>query len=273
MAQEKELTPAETWSEARECIAAGKRIGTLEADFRIGDHKGTPVVVMGDRYEFREDLRDTPKRIASRRELRELLSFANYASEFKTANTRLYAADDLSRITAVFDDHAPGAANWGDHAVALVLEPSDEWVAWTGIHKKSIGHLDFVEFLQERISTIARPDASCLLDAARKFSSARNATFSQVIPVEGGDMQVAYSEELRGTSKEGSATIPQRLTLMLRPYKNGKAYPVDAQVRWRLPNNTLTFSVCLLETDRVLETAFRDVRDKIAEETGLTVLV
>ena len=263
-------------------IWAGRRIGALEAGVKVLDVHGVPAIVAADdlSVDFREDLRERPRRINATRNFREVASFSAYVKEFASENTRIYAASTMVQIKAVLDDHEAASKdddqkpNWCGHEALLCLEPSEEWSAWTALNKKPLKHLDFVEFLQERISTIAKPDASGIVQAARAFSASRNAKFEQVLPVEGGDISVSYSEEVRGTTKSGQAALPQALTLMLRPYRSGKAYPVEAQVRWRLSREgELTFSFALLETERVIETAFEDVRKEIAEATDITVLV
>jgi uncharacterized protein YfdQ (DUF2303 family) len=268
-------------------IWAGRRIGALEAGVKVLDVHGVPAIVSADdlSVDFREDLRERPRRINATRNFREVASFSAYVNAFGNDHTRIYAASTMTSIKAVIDDHeavkdgkkdAPTKAtpNWCGHEAVLCLEPSEEWSAWMALNKKPLKHLDFVEFLQERIGTIAKPDASGIVQAARAFSASRNAKFEQVLPVEGGDISVSYSEEVRGTTKNGQAALPQALTLMLRPYRSGKAYPVEAQVRWRLSREgDLTFSFALLETERVIETAFEDVRKEIAAATDITVLV
>jgi len=267
-------------------IAAGQRIGALEASATVIDVHGVPALLVpeGLSVQWQEKLRDRPRRVETERSFIETESFCAYVKMFGNDDTRIYADDSFARIAAVIDDHesevacvgAPVLArpNWCAHKAALHLKPSEEWAAWTGQNKKPMKHLEFVEFLQERISTIAKPDASGIIAASRAFSASRNAKFEQVLPVEGGDISVAYSEEVRGTTKTGQAALPQKLTLMLRPYRSGKAYPVEAQVRWRLSREgELTFSFALLETERVIETAFEDVRTEIADATGISVLV
>lgn len=266
-------------------IEAGKRIGALESMVAM-DIQGVPHLAMpeGQEIEVLEHLLPRPKRIKANRAFHEHDSFAAYVNEFKDDNSRLYGDVIERKIMAILDDHeaeraakdaqSQASPRWCDHNAVLVLSLSDEWNAWAQMNKKGLGHVDFVEFLQEQIGTIARPDASSILQAARTFSASRSAKIEQVIPVEGGDLSVAFTEEIRGAVKSGEAALPSSLVLALRPFRCGIAYEVKAQIRWRLSREGgLTFSFALLETERVLEKAFADVREAVEKAVGDKVLV
>lgn len=282
MAEEEEVDDVKQGIAA--AIAAGKKIGRLDGP-RFMMIEGVPFQVRSEDIvvESCEELLPAPKRARDVRTFRTTVSFAEYFLEFADHGSRVYA-DGNAAIVGVLNDHAVDpdakdagcgiAPRWGDHKALLVLQESDEWIAWTKINKQKLGHLDLVEFLQEQISTIESPDAAEILGAARTFSAARSAKFEQVIPVEGGDLSVGFSEEVRGTTKSGQATMPSRLVLQLRPFRKGKAYRVEAQLRWRLSREgELSFTVALLRLRETIEAAFDDVIAEVEKLTERKVLV
>ncbi len=272
-------------------LAAGMEIGTLKAGFKQIEICETPGLIMpeGLKVEWLEKLRDRneqlrprPRTLTQQRRFTDLVSFCDYVNEFKDPNTRLYGSEPQQNVVAIMDDHEAAGTDgqiipqprWNRHVVMLDLRSSEEWQAWVENNKRFTNHLEFVEFLQEQISCIARPDASGIISAARTFSASRNLTFDSVMPDSGGDLSVAFSEDVRGTTKVGAAALPSALTLSLRPFRYLKAYEVTAMIRWRLSREgELKFAFTLLGLERVLEQAFSDVRGAINNATDLKVLL
>lgn len=259
-------------------LRAGERIGELKAPV-IYEIEGVPHAILPAEREMEslEHLLQAPRRIAVCHNFEEVAGFCEYVNSFRDADTRLYLLRDAAGqgyVRAVLNDHAPGKPSWTDHAAHLQLVHTDEWSAWLGSNREMFGHVAFVEFLQEQLHTIAEPAGADILDAAREFSAHRKAQFQSVVPVEGGDLSVGYSEETRGGgTKEGSAAIPSRLKLALRPFRaTDDTLEIEATVNWRLVNGSVKFFFALLRTERVLEDAVRSVRERVEQDVGLKVL-
>jgi uncharacterized protein YfdQ (DUF2303 family) len=264
-------------------IDAGKRIGELSAPKQV-EVCDIPHMVLpeGIELESMEHLLPAPKRISKAHCFTEVDGFSHYVNEFKRSDkaiTRLYLNGsgnkaEVLEIQAVLDDNAPNEPQWCSHQASLRLKFTEEWKAWMNIHKKDISHLGFIEFLQEQLHIIAEPAGADILDASRTFGAHRNATFQSVQPIEGGDLSIGFSEEVRGTTKDGSATLPSRLKLILRPFMAiPEVFNVDAVVTWRLGrDNTLAFNISLLRIESVLEEATLKVREAVEKQTDLKIL-
>lgn len=254
-------------------LHAGERIGELKSP-ALRDINGVPHLMLPTDTDIKsmEHLLDAPKRISKKRGFCEVDGFCSYVNEFKKDNTRIYL-EERDEIRAELDDHSVDKPSWSAHTAILDLEHTEEWLSWTRVNKKQMSHIDFIEFLQEHLHTIAKPAGADIVDAARTFSTHRNASFDSVVPAEGGDFKVSYSEEIRGKSTDGSASLPSSLKLILRPYKaTDNAYEVDATVNWRLQGTEITFFVILLRTDRILEEAESVIRKEVENQTGLNIL-
>jgi hypothetical protein len=137
--------------------------------------------------------------------------------------------------------------------------------------KAPMAQLAFVEFLEEMLHTIAEPAGTDITAAYRAFQTTQNVKVTQVIN-EGGDLQVAFEEEVRGAVKTSSAGVPSRLKLVLRIFHMGKKYPLDVMVNYRLKDNALTFSVKLLRLTEVIEQAFDEVKESVESALDMKVL-
>jgi uncharacterized protein YfdQ (DUF2303 family) len=296
MAEDKELADYKFSEGTAEGVAveaaleAGEKLGKLEAGVTELNVLETPGLAVPRELRIEwltnlrdraEQLRERPRYLQQKRAFGDLESFVEYVNEFKTTSTRLYGNENGSSVTATIDDHdAPGVAGeearprWGRHQAVLDLTYSEEWKAWVEKNREMMSHLVFVEFLSEQLSTIAKPDASGILSAARAFSASRSMKFDSVLPEEGGDLSVAFSEEVRGTTKSGAAALPGSMVLLLRPYRHLPAYQIEAQVKWRLSREgELRFAFALLGLERVLEKAFIEACGKIKDATELKVLL
>lgn len=263
-------------TEARDCLIAGERIGELKAP-KLHEIRGVPYLILPEELEADcyEHLLPRPVSLLEQRTFQEVEGFCCYVNEFADEASRLYFDDSAGEIKAVLDDHERAdKPRWQRHTATLRLAHTEEWKAWTNMHRTQMKHVEFVEFLTEQLHTIAEPAGADILDAARTFAAHRNASFKSVMPAEGGDLSIGYSEELKSGTKEGAASLPSRLLLSLRPYKATDALSlVDVRVNWRLTRDgQLTFFLVLLKTEQVLEEAIRHIRCQVEEGTGKTVL-
>ena len=262
-----------TLNNSAAAIAAGMRIGELEA-LAVHELNGVPHVLLPEGRELRrmDHLAARPYRLKFSREFNEPASFCAFAQEMDLKeNGRLYGNAEDTRIWARFADVRPGEPSWEDQWANLSLPFSPELTAWQEKSGTSLDQLEFVEFLEEMIHTIAEPSGADITTAYRAFQAARNVKVTQVIQ-DGGDMQVALEEEVRGTLRNNNVSVPSNLTLCLRVFAMGKSYPVDAIVNYRLQNDSIKFIFKLLRLPELIEDAFNDVRQEVEEALGMKVL-
>ena len=254
-------------------IAAGMRIGELES-FKIHEILGVPhtLVPRGMVLKNMGELADRPAIMAFNRTFDEPASFCEFATSMKLAETgRLYGNVTDQSIWGIFSDVNVGASSWEKQKAALALKPSPEWGKWQDIQRKPLSQVDFVEFLEEMIHTIVEPDGTTITAAYKTFQAMQNVRVKQVIR-DGGDLQVAVEEEVRGTVREDFASIPSKLLLSLRPFTMGKRYAVEGIINYRLREGAVTFHIKLLQLDEIVETAFMEVVEAVQLSLGMKVL-
>jgi uncharacterized protein YfdQ (DUF2303 family) len=261
-------------------IEAGYRIGELESADVI-NIEGIPHALAKTGMELlsMEALLEAPKTVPSAREFDSGASFCEYVREFICESTHLYGYLKESQIVAVIDDnHRKAGAEiermWGRMTAILGLKKSGEWTDIESANKRQMSHVEFVEWLQDHLSFIVEPDASAIIESASAFSAHRGAQFQSVVPASGGDLEVAYSEEVRGTTRSGSLPMPKRIVLAARPFMHCQPVPLEALVRWRLSSDgKIVFSLTVLRMREAIEHEFARQVGMVAECLGKPVLV
>lgn len=260
-------------NEVKAALDAGKRIGELE-NFEVKEIEGVPHVVMpkGQELKSLEHLLAAPRSIRETPSFCEIDGFASYVNDFKNDNSKIFYGPGL--FSAIIDYSGKEKPAWHRHIARLCLQYTDEWLAWDENNETVLSHIDFVKFLQIWLHTISDPDAADLLDSAREFSAHRNAKFDAIVPAAGGNLSVSYSEEVRGATKSGTAEMPSRLKLVLKPYLAfDKTYEVDVVINWNLSRDgELSFIYTMLRTQDVTETAVKEIREEIEKDTEIKVL-
>lgn len=240
----------------------------------VAESGGRPFAVLdgGERGQVLTNLEGFLKAPVLRRgevEFHDAVSFAAYVSRFKD-DTSLVFADKLSRrFTAVLDYHEPGpdgAARWGRNRAVLPLRHTQSWSTWFAANKKAMNQTDFAQFLEDNIPDIASPAGADIVEIARTLEAKKAVTFESAIRANNGSYKFAYHEDVQGTARGGSLTIPDEFTLGLQPFEGSAKYKVPARFRYRIgQGGQLSLSFDLVRIEDVLEQAFSDTKEVIAQ--------
>lgn len=255
-------------------ILAGMQAQTAAPS--ILDIHGIPYLVtpFGKTVESMETLLDKPARLQANRTFNEPHSFCEYVNQFNSGKTARIYADVAGRIfTAVIDDCQPGAPSWREHIARLELKPAPEWTEWTAAAARAMNQQDLGEFFESHIRQIAEPAAADLLSGIRSVEMSDNWKCTSVYR-EGGDISFSMQRE-NAASVGGKADvkIPSRLTLAIAPFLCWTQYPLKVMLTYRLKEEKIVFALKLLEVQELLEKAFIDVREYIATDTEIPVLL
>lgn len=208
--------------------------------------------------------------------LTEAVSFAAYVNDHKVeAHTEVWADRDHGRLVAVLNGHArrDRAAGWGDHRATLALRFTPAWKAWTAINGRQLPQAEFADFLEDNLPDVVEPDGAALLEVATSIQATVGAVVKSAIRTDNGEVQVRYEEQVEGKAgRAGDLTIPTRIALRLTPFEGGEPYRVEARLRWRAGNGSLTLGVVLDRPDDVVRAAFGDLVELVEAETDLVVL-
>ncbi len=235
-----------------------------------------------------EKFADRPRRKRSKVRLEDTDSFIRYVNNHKQPGTALYGRANLESgvFVGIIDGHE-GAADsagalindqrpaWGEHRATFELAQTPEWKRWIAINEKPIGQAAFAEFIEDMLTEIQKPAGIEMLEIAKTLSIKSDVAFSSALRLDNGQVQLQYIETVEQKSGQGGELkVPTEIELALQPFIGSTRYLVKARLRTKLGSNrTVQFTVLLDRPHKVVETAFKEMRDKIAAETSLPVLL
>lgn len=164
-----------------------------------------------------------------------------------------------------------GNAGWADFTAGYNCPLSREWKRWN-LHsqhaaesnaKKGMRQEEFMQFLEDNLPDISRPEAAVLLAAVRSFEAKKDVKFKSSQRAENGDIVFAYSEET--SQAEGKVSLPEAFELTIPVFEGGNNYVIEARLRFRIKDGGLALWYELVRPHKVLEHAFNTVRAQIAE--------
>lgn len=271
-------------------IDAGQKIADASKRITL-DVAGVPIAilpegmkaeVMSAALELADARAERPRRRVGTATHEEIDSFIAHANRFKDASSAIFAAPSKTSLTAVFDYHeaAAGAARWGKHRSVYTCPQSAEWKRWLSLHDKALKQDDFATFIDANMSDLVGPEnggaidegiasPGQVLDMARNLIVRTKGTFERSVnPTTGESMLVNKTENTSESTK-----IPRAFFIAIPVLEGGDRFRVEARIRFALKDGQPTFSYSLFEWDRILRTAFLEVRTKVAAETSLPVFV
>jgi uncharacterized protein YfdQ (DUF2303 family) len=196
-------------------------------------------------------------------------SFQQYLDKHGVVGgTEVTASVTQGTFHAVIDAGDEDNAGWGDHSVNLRLSKSPEWQRWGGQSGKLMAQSDFAEFIEDNAKDIVEPSSAEILEIAQSLQVKRGVEFESGTRLSDGNVQFGYRESTTATAGSvGQLTIPEKITLALRPFKNGEQYKVTALFRYRLHGNQLTLGFKLQDPEKVIEDAFNSVAEEVSDYT------
>ena len=235
-----------------------------------GDIQG---VVIPEGYGI-ETFRDTyklPNHIEAKPTFLKLESFIHYVMEFSDESTQIFANSDKCAINAVMNYHRSDGPSHASHIAEFILPMSDEWVAWSSIDGREMPQVYFAEFVEENRLNVLDPDGAALLEMVSNLQSKTTVEFQSNIRLSNGTAKLSYSED-QDTKGNGSFEIPSKLKLGMQVFRWEDAYQFDAFLRTRIGNGKAFFTIKLDKPKKILLKSFEDVCQKVAEQTGRTVV-
>ncbi|PAW75146.1 MAG: hypothetical protein B9S38_02350 [Verrucomicrobiia bacterium Tous-C4TDCM] len=256
-----------------------------------------PAIVWPDKTITRlEGLLDRPLRKRGTGTFETAESFIAYVLKHKETGTEIVgdANEQRGSFSALLDYHKPNtdgviAASWTEHRATLNLTPTPEWTRWIGKNRTSLDQRAFAEFLEDNVADVIVPAAGAvtlnsanevfptqqqLLSIAATLQVKTDVAFDSRIKLQNGQQQLTYVEKMEGGHGEnGTLPIPERFALAVAPFRGTPKYQVLCRLRYRAAGGKATFSYEIERPQKIVESAFNDIRSLISEKTGILPLV
>lgn len=262
--------------DAGSAISGAVRIAAAPA----GD---TPYIVVPDGYkvESLEMLLPAPARKRVSVSMTDASSFVAYTKKHGSLDECVIYADvdttaSKCSLVAVINDHKADSPQWRDHKCIFVPKLSVEWTRWIGYNKKTMNQTNFATWLEDNLGDVASvpnmPSGADILAMALGFEANADKKFRSKINLQSGGVSFEFvADETKETRTR--MTVFERFTLGLPVFDGSSdAYPVEARLKYRENEGSVTFWYELIRPDRVFRSAVTDTLNKIKEQTGFMLL-
>lgn len=208
--------------------------------------------------------------------LRDAASFIRYVSDHKAPNSRIYATVDPAQFLAVIDDHLPPMttdekrANWREFRAEFKVPASREWLLWNGANRKHMSQLGFAEFLQDNLPDVVTPDGATLLEMSLNFEASQAGSFVANQRMQDGSHNLQWRAD---NNASGTVKLPEQIALSIPVFENESPSMLYARLRYRINDGKLAIWYELIRPHKVLESAFQDTWKRIADGTGVPLLL
>lgn len=267
-----------------ESIVAHTATPHLDAD--IG---GTPLIVAPDNWRVHDQsaLLQRPARPKGFAVLHDTASFCAYLKAQKehrvpegpAATLYCDANLDTGAVTfkAMFNDRMGDVAGWGDFGAMYTLPQSVEWKRWVAHDRKPLEQAAFATFIEDNLRDIAgtgiggedaSPSGSEMLQMALALEINNDNSVKSAVRLQSGGVELTYvNREDEGTLRK--MQVFERFAIGIPAFLRGKAYRIQARLRYRAGGGKITFWYELIRLDLVVADAVNDTATAITEATGL----
>lgn len=206
-------------------------------------------------------------------------SFEKYVNCYASSTeSRLFANINDFCLKAIIDYQPvcknPSTAIDGEknHIVNFILEKTEDFKAWGNINNEVLDQQDFIQFLLERSHCVFDPDQATILEVARNLEINTTSNFSGQERISDGGINLICREEVE--AKVGNTTkikVPDILTLKFVAFEGGAEMTLKARMFFKLDGGKVYFRIKILNLKETILKTFREICDKIAENTKLDV--
>lgn len=221
-----------------------------------------------------DGLRAAPRRVRGTATVTDTASWLAYFGKHKQATSEVFGDVRQNTITALLN--APGALNpaWGDHRVALKLQPSAAWQAWTGKNGKLLSQSDFAEHVEDRTPDFVTPDAASMLEIAQSVQATTGVKFESSIRLADGQRRLQYLEQVESKAgQRGNLDVPTEFEIRLQVWRGvAIVVPLTARLRIRIAPQGLLLTYVLDRLEDVLDAAWDALLEELREAIDVPIL-
>lgn len=220
-------------------------------------------------------LRRAPRRVRGDVTVTDTASWLAYYAKHSAAGTEVFGDVRTSTVTAILNaPAAPTEPAWGDHRLALQLEHSPAWQAWTEKNGTWLTQDSFAEHIEDRTPDLVKPDAATMLEVAQTVRATTNVKFESASRLHDGQRRFQYAETMESKAgTRGELSVPTALSLALQVWRGVPiVVPVTARFRFRIAADGLRLAFVLDRLEDVLDAAWKDLLEELTKGIDTPVL-
>lgn len=251
-----------------------------------------------------DDYLDAPRHRSGTATLLDLRSFIDHAKRFMDSDSVVFADTDRAApsLTTVLDYHPAGADSaprWGRHRDKFNFPLSDEWQDWMKQDGVPMDMPVFAKFIEDHITDVLSSgeiiiepntpldkfvrllggpgklaEPARLVEISKGFRVHEATTTAQAFVSQTGEASVQF-ENKHDTNQQGGTTtmaLPSMFAIGIPVFRDGAAYQLLAQFRYRTGSGKVVFFYDLWRADLVFDHAIEEAIAEVREQTGLPVL-
>jgi len=254
-------------------VEAGKRIATL-ALRPMDTEDGGQYVLVPEGFTLAGLPRAFPARHRGRYRFSAAEDFGRYLAAWGNAGTMVVVPVPQCKegfqqlvATAFVNEGCKGSPDWGDHIADLVVDAGADAAFWSKVFGRSLGQQELAEVIEDRMHTIAAPDAGTLLEAVTNLKVNQNVSFQSAVTLRNGATQLAYVDTRdESAGAKGTLTLPGEIALAFDAYEDGHRVGIQVRLRYRLGRDrALTFSLHPICLQTVVRQAWTERVDALAK--------
>ena len=202
-------------------------------------------------------------------------SFGRAVINNKDANTQVFADNEKSEITAVFDYIKDGGSltlsydaksrGWGQHRATIGFRDSRKLMEW---HKTTqwMTQMDFANFLEDHLEDVLTPSGQELLSITTDLEASSAGSFKGKLNLENGSVRLSYQDDV-----ETSVEIPRNLVLGIPLFEHGDRYKLGARLRYVIRGGSVQFRLLFTNLQDSKEAEFERIVQEIEASTSTVI--
>lgn len=246
-------------------------------------HDGIPYVVVpaGYKVENLERLLPAPFRKQAGVVVNDSPSFIAYAKKHGSLDECVIYADiDTTAakctLIGIINDHKSDSPQWRDHRCTFTPKLSVEWGRWLGGDKKVVSQIEFATWLEDNVADIVSapgmPTGAQMLEMALNFEANSDKRLRSKTNLQSGGVRLEFIDDETKETRT-SMEVFQRFTIGIPVFEGSpSAYPLEARLKYREKDGSVSFWFELIRPDRVFKTAVAEELNAIKESTGFLIL-
>lgn len=207
-------------------------------------------------------------------------SFGTYYNVHKEPGTKVEAflgggagaAYKTPRIMATIDGHSAEFAGRQAHTLTLQCQYTPEWAKIKALSGHEMSQEAFAEFLDDMAHCFSRPSAADLAEIVLNLEGKNDVTWSSKLNRVTGGVQVAYSEDVTLTMKQG-IVFPTQGEIVAPVFEGSRPEQYLVKFRYRVKDGGLKVLFVVDQFEKIEREAFNDIVSQVKLVTGASVLM